>query len=139
MSPPKSSGNQELAESLTRGIQAAANQVQGLAGEVRDNSVALATFSSDLRHLREDVGLMKRIVMGSGDGHDSLVTSKRLTEEQIEAFGKKLDEIGKRLEELESEEKKRSSEGRQHKWQFWGTLIPAVLALIGSGLAYLFK
>ncbi len=145
MSPPRETGSQELAETLTRGLQATASLIQSLSGEIRDNSVALAAFSADLKHLRENVSGLSRILK-DGDGEDSLITKTRLIEKWIEDAEDDMATLKAQITALEKshheqalQDKQGANTYRGTRLAFWGTLITAIIGAVGSALALLLK
>ncbi len=131
---------------------AMARLVQSLIGEVRENSVALATFSSELRTVRDNVTSLTRIVK-DGDNSEPLITKVALIEKSLEEiegvalrelseqFRSLNDKVSKAVDskELIVEDKKDKRETRAQKLQFWGAIIAGVLSLAGIAISILLK
>lgn len=138
-------------EQFNQGLQATASLVQSLIGEVRDNSVALAAFSAELKNIRENVNHLTKILK-DGNGQESVMTRLSLVEKAVEEldedriedrddFIKKMDDMADELSNLKKtleEQRKENSQERVairgQKFQFWGTIIVAVLALAAAAL-----
>ena len=105
--------------------------VQNLAGEVRDNSVALATFSAELKNAIENVSALSRILK-DGNGHPSLITKVTILENSVRDLSSKVDKLSGELDRMESEKVKEEKSVRGERLRMIGTVVAALLALAGS-------
>ncbi len=124
--------------------------VQSLIGEVRDNSVALATFSSELRAVRDNVNDLNKIVKDGGK-HEPLVTKIALIEQSLEeiegvtlrTLEQQVGGIKKTVDELaawkddKSEDRKDKREHRSQRLQFWGTIIAGIIGIAATAIGLL--
>ena len=125
-------------ENTIAGLQMQAGMIQGVLGELRDNSIALSSVSSDLKNLRDHVALISKIVK-DGNGQPALTSQCATLQEAVSNLEADLKDIKEKQDEYETERMKDDTNRRGQKIQFYGTLVPAVLALIASVLTLILK
>lgn len=134
---------------LSQGLQITASLIQGLLGEIRDNSIALAAFNAEVKNMRETVNLLSKILK-DGNGTPSVVTKISIIEgdiqriqngqrelsDKVTALTKRFDDTGReeRIEEIRT-----NREQKSQRLQFWASIIAAVLALVATLLTVLLK
>lgn len=134
-----------LVQDLTRGLQATSAFIQSLSGEIRDNSVALAAFTSDLKNLRETVNLLSKILK-DGNGKESLLTRTSILENDIEDLKTGVKDLVVRVENWRSlqgdaakETTHNAMERGNARLNFWGPMIASILALAGTVVTLIIK
>lgn len=108
--------------------------IQSLLAETRDVSVALASFASDLKSLRETVILLSKILK-DGNGQASLMTRFSLLERTVLDLDVKNSSNKAAIDKIDQEARMDKREESKSRWVFYGTMIPGILALAGSILA----
>lgn len=117
------------------------SMMQGLTQEVRENSSAVAALSEQFRGLSASVDKLTSIVH-AGNGH-SLVTKVAVIEEKLEDIDESvIDIVDRKISEFDAKEETEAKvnvavkrESKYQKYQFYGAVVPAILALIASVLA----
>lgn len=133
-----------MAPSNDQGSFRAVEMVLELAGEIRDNSLKLAEFGVELASISKTLDGLSKIVK-DGNGH-SLVTKVAVVEGEVKAIkktievslDKKIGQLEDRIESAGEEEIRVRREARNQKFQFYGAVVPAVLALVASVLALIY-
>lgn len=111
---------------------------ESLAAELRDQGYALAAFSNELKNLREDADSLSKIIR-DGNGQPSLVTQVSLLDNDIDNLKKENEWMAERLKDIDSSNKLEKRENRGQNLKFYGSLIPALLALIAAILTLILK
>ena len=112
--------------------------VQNLAGEVRDNSVALATFSAELKNVIGNVTALSKILK-DGNGQPSLVTTVTILVNDVQDLSSRIDKLSNKLETIESDKIKEEKSVRGERLRMIGTVVAALLALAGSVASLMLK
>ena len=135
---------------MNEGLYDQTRVVERLITEVRSQSVALATFSTELRGVREHVISLLKIVK-EGDQQESLITKVALIEQSLEeiegvVLRALIDDLNKLKiaistvtdsKALMIEESKGKREIRAEKLKLWGLIVAGVVTLASSAIAIL--
>jgi hypothetical protein len=102
--------------------------------ELRENSVALATFGAEQRLLRDRVAQLTKILKAD-EGSESLITRFSILENDVKELKKESDKQESRLEKLNDtsqtfiiEDRKDMRESQKQKWQTIAAVITALVA-----------
>lgn len=121
-------------EGLDAEIRATEKVLESVMREMRDNSVALATFVAEVKNLRERVDSLSR-TLNDGSGKGSMIVRVSLLENDMGDIKKELERNERKIERLDDtskhfiiEERKDQREQVNRKWQFYAAIIGALLA-----------
>jgi|SRR5580704_2071062 hypothetical protein len=106
--------------------------------ELRDNSMAIASFNSELRNARESLALISRIVK-DGNGQPALVTRMSVLEKTVNDLVVIVNRLEAQQRDLVKEDKADIRETKGQRLKFYGMITPAILAMIVSILTLIIK
>jgi len=104
--------------------------------ELREVSVALATFGAEQRSLKETVSRLSSMLK-DGDGQSSLITRVALLENDMSDLKRASEKTETKIEKLNDtskmavyEDKKDVRESKRQKMQVWIAVITAIAAIV---------
>lgn len=111
---------------------------ESLIAEVRTLSSALAEMNAETRNLRDTVGALSKIIK-DGNGQAPLLTRVLLLEKAYEDAIKRVAAAEAALLQVTKDDKQARIEKSKSRWSFYATIVPGILALIGTILALIIK
>ena len=94
--------NNDAAE-LIKSLQSVATVMTGLLGDLRNQSVSLATVKAQLEDIRGNVDMLSHIVRDGNNGQKSLLTRVSLVEQNIEEVEKNAKDIKEAYDKVKRE------------------------------------
>ena len=139
------SGKNIIAAAASAAGRPSQSLVESLLREMRDNSVAVARFASEVGNIREKVDSLSRVVL-DGNGKGSMQVRISLLENDLYDLKREVDKNDKKIERLDDtskhlfiEERKDVREYRAKRWGFWTAIAVAIISTVTTILTILLK
>ena len=105
--------------------------VRSLLAELRDNSCAVASFASDLKHYKEDIVSLSKVVR-DGNGQPSLLVRVNSLEQAVVGLVAGVEKLTTALKEATKDDKQAKATLSGSRLAFWASIIAAFFAMIAT-------